>query len=410
MAPEIQSGRGVVKTLTEEKNRRNPLKKEVTMSNTMTRRQWLSRTGCTLGGAAMAGYMGTGLAFCKPDNQVSSTPIRMMYNENPYGPSEIARQAMLKAFEEANLYSFSSGDAVDNLKEILAQQVGLTPDHILISAGSTEVLRVTGLLTALEGGEIISPHPTYLTLLRYAESMSVPIHRIPLDENFGFDLEGMKNKMSEKVKLIYLCNPNNPTGTITPFDRLRPFCVEMSKTALVFIDEAYHEYVSDPQYRSMVELVREGHNVLVSRTASKIHGMAGLRIGFGIASPQLIKLLRARITGTNNIIGLRAAAASYGDEGHQSFCRQKNDEAKQIAYRLFQQAGRRYVPSHTNFVFFHTGLPIDKFQEDMEKLGIIVGRPFPPYLDWCRLSMAKPEQMEVFTEKFQRVTGYSAVS
>jgi histidinol-phosphate aminotransferase len=373
------------------------------MSNTMTRRQWLSRTGCTLGSAAMAGYMGTGLSFCSPENQASTSPIRMMYNENPYGPSETAKKAMLEAFKEANLYTFSSGDAVVSLKEILASQVGLTPDHILISSGSTEILRVSGLITALEGGEVISPHPTYLTLLRYAESMGVPIHRIPLDDSFGFDLEAMKSEMSDKVKLIYLCNPNNPTGTITPYEKLRPFCEEMSQNALVFVDEAYHEYISDPQYRSMIELVREGHNVLVSRTSSKIHGMAGLRIGFGVANPPLIKLLRARITGTNNIIGLRAAAASYSDEAHQIFCRLKNNEAKEIVYKFFQEIGRRYVPSQTNFVFFHTGQAIDKFQTAMEELGIIVGRPFPPYLDWCRLSMAKPEDMEIFKERARRI-------
>lgn len=373
------------------------------MSNTMNRRQWLSRTGCALGGAVMSGYMGTGLAFGASESQGSPTPIRMMYNENPYGPSETARKAMTEAFEEANLYTFSNGDSLDTLKGILARQVGLTPDHILISAGSTEILRVTGLITALEGGEIISPHPTYLTLLRYAESMDVPIHRIPLDDNLGFDLEAMRKKMSEKVKLIYLCNPNNPTGAITPDTLFRPFCQEMSQRALVFIDEAYHEYVSDPRYRSMVELVKEGHNVLVSRTSSKIHGMAGLRIGFGIANPPLIKLLRARITGTNNIIGLRAAAASYSDPAFQEFCRRKNDESKEIVCKFFQKTGRRYIPSHTNFVFFQTGLPIDQFQDTMEKQGIIVGRPFPPYLDWCRLSMAKPEQMKVFVERAQKV-------
>ena len=371
----------------------------------MSRRQWLSRTGCALGGVAMAGYMGTNLVSCATEKPASPTPLRMMYNENPYGPSDTARQAMTKAFEEANLYSFSRGDALDKLREILARQVGLTPDHILVSSGSTEILRVTGLITALAGGEVISPHPTYLTLLRYAESMSVPIHRIPLNDELGFDLSAMREKMSEKIKLIYLCNPNNPTGTITPYEQLRPFCEEMAERSLVFIDEAYHEYVDDVQYRSMVELVRDGHNVLVSRTASKIHGLAGLRIGFGIANPPLIKLLRARITGTNNIIGLHAAAASYGDSDFQSFCRQKNNEAKQIIYTLFQQTKRRYLPSHTNFVFFHTGRPIENFQEGMEKEGILVGRPFPPYLDWCRLSMAKPEEMEVFAEKFQQVLG-----
>lgn len=379
------------------------MKKEEKIPNRMSRRQWLSRTGCALGGTVMGGYFAKSFASSAPGDQAPPAPVRMMYNENPYGPSEMAQKAMVKAFEEANLYTFSSGDAVVELREIIAQQVGLTPDHILISAGSTEILRVAGLITALEPGEIISPHPTYLTLLRYAESMDVPIHRVPLDENFGFDLEAMREKMSDRVKLIYLCNPNNPTGAITPHDRLRPFCEEMSEKALIYVDEAYHEYVSDPRYRSMVELVKEGFNVLVSRTASKIHGLAGLRVGFGISNPRLIKLLRARITGTNNIIGLRAAIASYSDGSFQADCRKKNDEAKRIVCRFFKEKGRRFVPSHTNFVFFHTGQPIEKFQKDMEKEGIIVGRPFPPYLDWCRLSMARPEQMDIFIEKAQNV-------
>jgi len=375
------------------------------MSKEMTRRQWLTQSGIVLGGTALASYGGMSQAFALPLQSTSHSPIRMMYNENPYGPSEAARRAMIKAFDEANLYTFSRGDAYDKLRALIAQQVDLTPDHIVVSAGSTEVLRAAGLITALKEGEVVSPHPTFKALTRYAESMGVKIHRVPLDEDFHFDLSAIRKKIAKKVKLIYLCNPNNPTGTITPYNKLRPFCEEMAKEALVFVDEAYYEYVTDPQYRSMAELVREGHNVIVSRTASKIHGLAGLRVGFGIADPELIRYLRERLTGTNNIIGLRAAIASYQDEDFQKSCRRKNKEAKEFLYRILRKTGHRYLPSHTNFVFFHTGLPIEEFQDAMKKHGILVGRPFPPYLDWCRLSMTKPEGMERFAAAFQKVMG-----
>jgi len=375
------------------------------MSKKMTRRQWLSQSGIALGGAALASCWSVSHASCVSEQEASHAPLRMMYNENPYGPSETARKAMREAFDEANLYTFSSGEAYIKLRSLIAQQVGLTPDHIAVSAGSTEILRAAALITALKGGEVVAPHPTYLSLTRYAETMGVKVHWVPVDENLQFDIPALRKKITKKVKLIYLVNPNNPTGTLTPYDKLRPFCEEVSKEALIFVDEAYHEYVTDPQYRSMVELVREGHNVIVSRTASKIHGLAGLRIGFGIADPKLIRYLRARLTGTNNIIGLHAALASYQDEESQKFCHQKNNEAKEYVYKLFSETGRRYLPSHTNFVFFHTGRPIEEFQDAMEKQGILVGRPFPPYLDWCRLSMTKPEWMGKFGAAFQKVMG-----
>jgi len=378
------------------------------MSTQMTRRQWLGRTSIILGSTALPSLWSLSRASALPADTADS-PIRMLFNENPYGPSEVARQAMREAFAEANLYSFSEG-AYDELRTIIAHQVGLTPDHILIASGSTEILRAAALITGLEGGEIISPHPTFDVVNSYAETISVKVHRVPLKDDFQFDLPAMRKKITEKVKLIYLCNPNNPTGTITPYNEFRPFCEELAKEMLVFVDEAYYEYVSDPQYRSMVELVREGHNVIVSRTASKIHGLAGLRIGFGIADPKLAKFLKGRLTGTNNIIGLRAAVASYRDESFQKFCRQKNNEAKEFIYMLLRKTGHRYLPSHTNFIFFQTGLPIKEFQDAMKKQGILVGRPFAPYFDWCRLSMAKVDEMEKFAVAFEEVIGYNSVS
>jgi histidinol-phosphate aminotransferase len=213
----------------------------------------------------------------------------------------------------------------------------------------------------------------------------------------------MGKKVNENTKLVYICNPNNPTGTIVPDTELRPFCEEMSERALVVVDEAYHEYVEHPGYRSLVDLVRDGRNVIVTRTASKIHGLAGLRIGFGITRPELVEELQNRLTGTMNIMGLRAAIASYRDPEFQSYCFNKNKQSKSIVYTTLRELNCRYVESETNFIFFETGIPIETIRKGMENQGIRVGRPFPPFLKWCRLSMTKPDEMRKFAVALKNI-------
>lgn len=372
------------------------------MSKTMNRRQWLARSSTALGGTLLAGYGGLGQEFVPTVNATPNSPIRMMFNENPYGPSQVARKAMIKAFDEGNLYS---GEAYNTLRKIFAEQVGVSTDHVIITSGSREVLNVAGLVYGIDKGEIIVPHPTYSRLYRYAERMGATIRKIPLDEKLHFDLDGIRKAMNKNVKLVYLCNPNNPTATITHKDKLRDLCEELSEDTCVMIDEAYFEYVTDSNYATMIDLVKEGKNIIVTRTASKIHGLAGLRVGFGIADPEIIRNFNNHITGSTNIIGLRAAIASFQDKEFQEFSRQKNLESREIVYKALEKVGRRHVKSHTNFVFFHIGQPIREFQKKMEKHGIIVGRPFPPYEDWCRLSMAKPEEMKLFASAFEKVMG-----
>jgi histidinol-phosphate aminotransferase len=176
----------------------------------------------------------------------------------------------------------------------------------------------------------------------------------------------------------------------------------MSKRALVIVDEAYHEYVEHPGYRSLVDLVQNGRNVIVTRTASKIHGLAGLRVGFGIARPELVEQLQYQLTGTMNIMGIRAAIASYRDREFQAFCFDKNKQSKAIVYEVLRELNFRYLESETNFIFFETGLQIDQVQKDMRDQGIRVGRPFPPYLKWCRLSMTKPDEMRKFVRALKK--------
>ncbi|MBW2493195.1 MAG: aminotransferase class I/II-fold pyridoxal phosphate-dependent enzyme [Deltaproteobacteria bacterium] len=370
------------------------------MAASLTRRQMLLRSGLALGGAILAVRVGNDGKLILEAEASSREALRMMWNENPYGPSEVARAAMEKAFHEAKWYP----DAVfDEMRSVIAEQVGLTRDHILLGTGSTEILQVVVLGTDMRGGEVISADPTFQVLNSYAENIGGTVRRVPVDADLRLDLDAMGKEVNANTRLIYVCNPNNPTGTIVPDAELRPFCEEMSRRALVVVDEAYHEYVEHPGYRSLVDLVRDGRNIIVTRTASKIHGLAGLRVGFGIAQPKLVKRLENRLTGTMNIMGLRAAIASYRDPKFQAYCFDKNKESKSIVYRTLRELNCRYVESETNFIFFETGIPIETVQQGMEDRGIRVGRPFPPYLKWCRLSMTKPDEMKTFSEALKGI-------
>ncbi|MDG2366026.1 MAG: aminotransferase class I/II-fold pyridoxal phosphate-dependent enzyme [Candidatus Marinimicrobia bacterium] len=374
------------------------------MNNNITRRDWLNKSAAVLGSSfvgAIAGF--NPLLGNTKVSTVVNTPIRMMFNENPYGPSQVARKAMRKAFSESNLYSMRYAKA--EFKILMAKLNGVTPDYIAVGFGSGEILKKAALMNGIDKGELISPALTFETINRFAKTMKSNVKRIPMDNKIGIDLDRTAESVGSRTKLIYLCNPNNPTGSIMRTDQLESFCKTMSKKSIVFVDEAYHEYVTDPNYRSMINLVRKGHNVIVSRTASKVHGLAGLRVGFAITTPGIAKRLESYLTDSLNVIGLRAAIASYKDERFQAHSIEQNNRAKKIVTNHLDNKGIEYLDSQTNFIFIKTGMNIAKFQPAMEKNGVIVGRPFPPYNKWCRLSMAKPEEMENFNTGMDRVLG-----
>ena len=374
------------------------------MNNNITRRDWLNKSAAVLGSSfvgAIAGF--NPLLGNTKVSTVVNTPIRMMFNENPYGPSQVARKAMRKAFSESNLYSMRYAKA--EFKILMAKLNGVTPDYIAVGFGSGEILKKAALMNGIDKGELISPALTFETINRFAKTMKSNVKRIPMDNKIGIDLDRIAESVGRRTKLIYLCNPNNPTGSIMGTDQLESFCKTMSKKSIVFVDEAYHEYVTDSNYRSMIDLVKKGHNVIVSRTASKVHGLAGLRVGFAITTPEIAKRLESYLTDSLNVIGLRAAIASYQDERFQAHSIEQNNRAKKIVTNHLDNKGIEYLDSQTNFIFIKTGMNIAKFQPAMEKNGVIVGRPFPPYNKWCRLSMAKPEEMENFNTGMDRVLG-----
>lgn len=370
----------------------------------LNRRQWLKTAGLT-GAFSMLGGIGA-LAENKSDSYILQTarrletPVRLSSNENPYGPSKKVREAMIEAFDLACRYPFYYSN---ELREMIAQKEGVAPEQIVLTAGSTEGLKVTGLTYGRDGGEVICADPTYQSLMSYAEQFGGYIHRVRVNKDLDHDLEEMERRITNKTSIVFICNPNNPTGTLLPHDQLHDFCLAANERAIVFADEAYGEYIEDPHYPSAVHLIKEGLNVIVSRTFSKVYGMAGIRAGYLIARPDIARRLAANVVAHINVLGLFAAKTALEDAEFYQQSLQKNKESKEIIYGALDKLGLEYKKSHTNFVFFKTGRPIAEIQEKMLAKGVIVGRPFPPLLDWCRISTGTIEETELFAEALGKV-------
>lgn len=358
----------------------------------INRRNWLRLSGLAGSGALVQPMIGQ----TRPMAEFRSTPVgaaRLNSNENPFGPSEAVRNAVIMGFDEGCRYPFIA-NAV--LTKKIAEKEGLSPEHIIITGGSTEGLKATGLTFGIHSGEIISPDPTYLSLLSYAQHHGAFINRVPLNDELEHDLEEMERRVTNRTSLVFVCNPNNPTGTIIAQERIKDFCLSLSQRCMVFSDEAYADFIEEPGYPSMTELVKEGHNVIVSRTFSKVYGLAGFRIGYLITRPDIADRIRPNVMANTNMPAIFAATEAMNDKAFYDFSLQKNREAKQYMYGLFEELGLRYVQSHTNFVFFHTGIPIQKVVEKMKAKEVNVGRPFPPLTDWCRISTGHMEDVERF--------------
>ena len=364
----------------------------------LNRRQLFAHGGALLGSSLLPTLGACGApAVARPDYL-----IRAGYNENPWGPSRVALQAINGSMDLTNKY----GGIRREMISLIANLNDVPDDHVAIGSGSGEILKTAGMLASMQSGSIVCADPTYQDLVRYAGRAGSEIIRVPVDANLQLDLDAMAAAVRPDTRCVYIVNPNNPIPTIVEKNRLRDFVVEMSKRCLVFVDEAYHEFVDNPDYGSMMGLVRDGHrNILISRTASKIHGLAGLRVGFGFAHPELIEQVNQRKTGQVNILGMKAAYASYQDDEFQRFTLRKNRESLEIVYAMFEELGLRYVRSNANFTFFETGIPVEELNARLREAGISSGRPFPPYLTWSRISMAKPEEMRYYVQTYKRLFG-----
>lgn len=374
----------------------------------LTRRQILLGGGAVVGAGLLPAIPTTsdssafsliskalGADIPKPDQL-----IRMSSNENPYGPSRVALQAIAENMHLTNRYAANP----TNLINLVADINNISPDHVMTGTGSSEILNVAGMLLGLREGSVVCADPTYQSLLRYAENAGVEILRVRVAEGLNADLEGMRRAVRSDTNMMYIVNPNNPIPSVIEKNTMKEFVLEQAQERLVFVDEAYHEYVDNPDYESMIGLIAEGHNnIIVSRTASKIHGLAGMRVGFGFAHPDLISEMKMRRTGQETVLGLAAAYASYQDMEFQDYSRRKNKESLAIVEGMCEDLGLRYAKSNTNFTFIETGVENAVVQERMREQGILTGRLFPPFTTWSRISMSRPEHMTYFVQVYKQL-------
>ena len=320
-------------------------------------------------------------------------PVILARNENPYGMNPKAKLAFEGAWSYHNRYN--SPQATE-LKKLFAARNGVSDDHVLLTQGSREVLAMAVAAYGANGKEVITPWPSYEEAGRYGDVMGLTVHRVPQTDALEMDLKAMDARIGAKTGLVFLCNPQNPTGTLLGGDVMRDFARATAPRAMVLIDEAYHEFANDASYRSMIELVKAGDDVIIARTASKIHGMAGLRIGFAIAKPAILAKLAGFQMGQVNPLACAAVTASLEDPAYTTWCAQQNAIGRQYTTEALRKLGRRVITAHTNFVFFEAGRPNVEVRKALETAGFLVGRAFPNYPNWVRVSIGTPDEMKAF--------------
>ena len=373
------------------------------------RRDWLKTTlalaaglpvGATLADKLMAAPVSEAEKIFFTTNR-APIKIRLGSNENPYGPSDKAREAMKQIFSEVNRYPFQ---AVPDFKELLAVKEGVSADYIAVGAGSADLLSATGAAFGLEGGSILSGFPTFPMLMNYAEVFKATWDKVDMNEILAYDYQAVASRIKDDTRIVFICNPNNPTGTLVDPAIVKAFCEEVSKKVTVFSDEAYLEFLEPSQQISMVDLVKKGDNVIVSRTFSKIYGLGGLRVGYIVAKPDLIRKITRNQPGiSNNQMGLAAAKASMYDTEFMARTRKKNAEARKHLTDYLDKKGYFYGKSHTNFVMFDPKADAAQILNKMAERGIGIRVWDYKGIQWLRVSIGTLEEMKIFTRAYDEI-------
>jgi histidinol-phosphate aminotransferase len=364
------------------------------MTYNRSRRLFLGGTvAATAFGAS--GLIGTSVANATPlPKNVMFGPkpgvAKLNANENPFGPSPMALKAIAKASAEGGAYY--AYPAAMTLLDMIAERHGITRANISLSAGSSPILSYAAL-AASNKGKILGPDLFWDTTSKAPEKQGAPeIVRVPNTPDLDIDLDAIYAAIDDSVAMVHICNPNNPTGKILEPEKLRDFCIKASKKALVLVDEAYNELIDEPPKHSMIPLVKAGHNIIVARTFSKIYGLAGMRVGYLIASEENTQWINQYGMGgyTLNQAGLAAAIASYNDEAFITFSKEKIYEAKSMVMDAIKAIGLTALPSSTNFVFVNLGDGnAEYFRQAMAERDVLIRGIYRTYTNWSRVSMGK---------------------
>jgi len=333
----------------------------------------------------------------------TGTAIRINSNENPDGPSPAALDAITRQLGQSNRYP---GDTHVALIAAIAASHGVAPENVLIGCGSTDILRAAVSAYTGPGKALITASPTFESTTTDATRLGAPVTAVPVRGDLKLDLDAMA-AASSGAGLLYLCNPNNPTSTVHGAQSINDCVARVLRdtpTETILIDEAYHEYVDEPSYSTAVPLAMANPRVIVARTFSKVHGLAGLRVGYAIARPETIAVLRPWVLPVSvNQLGAAAALASIGVQARIDRERARNREAREFTRKVFADAGYPSVVSDANFIMVDVRRPSTKFAEGCKANGVLVGRPFPPLTNYARISIGTMDEMRQASDVFRRV-------
>lgn len=392
-------------------------------STNLSRREWLKKGTLTLGAMALVPHeiWSANVLTAQKENRTflynsnnyfneytppllkEETPLTILRaNENPYGPPPKSAKAFQKEVFSGNRYSWKT---LNNLKEKIAKNEGINPNQILMGPGSSDLLEKVAMVFFQNGGNVVSADPSYMSLIVVAKSVGGNWKSYKLLDDSQHDLDAMEAGIDESTKLVYICNPNNPTGSITDAKKLKDFCSRVSEKVPVFVDEAYIELSKNGIKDSMNSLVAEGKNVIVARTFSKIHGMAGLRIGYVIGKKETLDIISEITRGGMGITGPSIAAATTSLENTDFLddCKTKITEAREYTMGYLKENNFSFLPSQTNFVIFEIPMTGKKFLKEIYGRNVAV-RAFKFWdKNWCRVSIGTLDEMKTFTNAISEI-------
>jgi histidinol-phosphate aminotransferase len=356
----------------------------------------------SLGGGAAAGIAmpwglrgSKALTFEPSRFQQDDRFIRLNSNENAYGPSAKVGDAIKSSIGSANRYPRME---YRSLAERIASLHNVKPEQVLMGCGSTEVLRMAAFAFLDPGKQLIQASPTFEAIEHYARSAGADVISVRLTPAFSHDLDGMLARATASTTLVYICNPNNPTASLTPRKDLENFIAKLPASTYVVIDEAYHHFAGESgMYASFIDRPLHDPKVIVARTFSKVYALAGLRLGYAVASPSVVQQMQKFATEDNiNAVVTQAAVAALDDSDAVNGCIDRNTDDRQEFFNQAMLRSLKPIDSHTNFVMMNTFHPTDEVIRDFYKGNILIGRHFPPMDTYIRVSLGRPEEMRAF--------------
>ena len=381
------------------------------MSSTVSRRRFLGGMTAALGSLSARAPVGaqTGTAVVRQPRprlgvEEYDAAAKLAFNENPYGPSEAVMKAMTTAFKYDNRYGYPDGDLVPEL----AAHHGVKPENLLLGAGSGEILQVAGRAFLGGGRKVLGVTPTFGEVFEYASGVRSDSIILPLREDYGQDIGALVRTARTNhrdVGFVYLCTPNNPTGIVVTRQEVRQLLDGIPEDVPVLIDEAYHHYVDNREYATSIPDVLAGRPVIVARTFSKIYGLAGMRLGYAIAPKPYIDRMRPHCTGSINALVKWAGVTALRDTAAADRVRTATLELRRRTTRELEGMGFTVLPSEANFFMVHIRRQVQPVIDEFRQRGVLVGRQFPPMLEYLRVSVGTPVEMDRFLGAFKDIVG-----